>query len=138
MLKLIIFLRPAARYLLIAWLLTIIIVSSIPNIPTLKIHTAKSEIRLDYLIHFCEYGVLTFIAFLSFAGKEFKVGFRKVLMIVISLIIFAVLDELHQKLIPGRSYNIKDIMSNVTGIVVVTIFTAIIFRLVKDKVALHE
>ena len=138
MLKLITYLRPVARYLLIAWILTIIIVSSIPNIPTLKIHTAKSEIRLDYLMHFCEYGVLTFIAFLSFAGKEFKIGYRKVLLITISLIIFAVLDELHQKLIPGRSYNIKDIMSNVTGILVVTIFTVILFRLIKDRIALHD
>jgi VanZ family protein len=76
---------------------------------------------------------LTFIAFLSFAGKEFKIGYRKVLLITISLIIFAVLDELHQKLIPGRSYNIKDIMSNVTGIVTVTMFTGILFRLIKDK-----
>jgi VanZ family protein len=133
MLKLIIYLRPVARYLLMAWILTIIIVSSIPNIPTLKIHTAKSEIRLDYLMHFCEYGVLTFIAFLSFAGKDFKISFSKTLLIAFSLIIFAVLDELHQKLIPGRSYNIKDIMSNVTGIVVVTALVMIVFRLVKDK-----
>jgi VanZ family protein len=128
MLKLIIYLRPVARYLLIAWVITIIIVSSIPNIPTLKIHTAKSEIRLDYLMHFCEYGVLTFIAFLSFAVREFKIGYGKVILIAISLIIFAVLDELHQKLIPGRSYNIKDIMSNVTGILTVTIFVILIFR----------
>ena len=45
-----------------------------------------------------------------------------------SLIIFAVLDEFHQKLIPGRSFNIKDIMSNVTGILVVTVFTIFVFR----------
>jgi VanZ family protein len=128
MLKLIIYLRPVARYLLIAWILTIIIVSSIPNIPTLKIHTAKREIRLDYLMHFCEYGILTFIAFLSFAGKEFKITHKKVILISISLIFFAVLDELHQKLIPGRSYNIKDIMSNVTGILTVTLFVILIFR----------
>jgi VanZ family protein len=133
MLKLIIYLRPVARYLLITWVITIIIVSSIPNIPTLKIHTAKHEIRLDYLMHFCEYGVLTFIAFLSFAGREFKIGYRKELLIAISLILFAVLDELHQKLIPGRSYNIKDIMSNVTGIMAVTAFAVILFRLIKDK-----
>ena len=133
MLKLIIYLRPAARYFLIAWLLTIIIVSSIPNIPTLKIHTAKKEIRLDYLMHFCEYGVLTFIAFLSFAGKEFKIRFRKVLLIAAGLIMFAILDELHQKLIPGRSYNINDILSNVTGIMVVTIITVVVFRMIKKR-----
>ena len=134
MLKLIIYLRPVARYLLIAWILTIIIVSSIPNIPTLKIHTAKREIRLDYLMHFCEYGILTFIAFLSFTGKEFKIAYERVILIAISLILFAVLDELHQKLIPGRSYNIKDIMSDVTGIMAVTALTLILLRLIKDKI----
>jgi len=133
MLKLIIYMRPAARYFLIAWVLTIIIVSSIPNIPTLKIHTAKKEIRLDYLMHFCEYGVLSFMAFLSFAGKEFKVSFRKVLLIAGGLIIFAILDELHQKLIPGRSYNIKDMLSNVTGIMAATVFTVIVFSMIKKK-----
>jgi len=134
MLKLIIHLRPVARYLLIAWLLTIIILSSIPNIPTLKIHTARTEIRLDYLMHFCEYGVLTFIAFLSFSGKEFKINYKKIGLIAVSLILFAILDELHQKLIPGRSYNIKDIMSNVTGILVATVFTIIVFRFIKEKI----
>jgi VanZ family protein len=49
-------------------------------------------------------------------------------LIAVSLITFAFLDELHQKLIPGRTYNIKDIMSNVAGIVAVTIFTMFMFR----------
>ena len=138
MLKLIIFLRPFARYLLIAWILTIIILSSIPNIPTLKVHTARAEIRLDYLIHFCEYGVLTFIAFLSYAGSEFKINYKKYILITVGLILFAVLDELHQKLIPGRSYNIKDIMSNVAGIVAATAFTVILFGIIKDKLIQQE
>ena len=133
MLKLIIYIRPVARYLLIAWVLTIIIVSSIPNIPTLKIHTAKKEIRLDYLMHFCEYGVLTFMAFLSFAGKEFKISYRKVLLITIGLITFAILDELHQKFIPGRSYNTKDILGNVAGIVGATLVIVILFRMIKRR-----
>jgi len=138
MFKLIIFLRPLARYLLIAWVLTIIILSSIPNIPTLKVHTARAEIRLDYLIHFCEYGVLTFIAFLSYAGGEFKISYKKYILITVGLILFAVLDELHQKLIPGRTYNIKDIISNVTGIVAATAFTVILFGIIKDKLIQQE
>jgi VanZ family protein len=133
MFKLIIILRPLARYLLIAWVLTIIILSSIPNIPTLKVHTARAEIRLDYLIHFCEYGVLTFIAFLSYAGSEFKISYKRYILITMSLILFAVLVELHQKLIPGRSYNIKDIMSNVAGIVAATVFTVILLGIIKNK-----
>jgi VanZ family protein len=120
-------------YLFIVWILTITIVSSIPNIPTLKIHTARAEIRLDYLMHFCEYGFLTFLAYLSFAGNEFSINYRKFLLIAVSLILFAILDEFHQKLIPGRSFNLKDILSNMTGIVAVTVFTMIVFRYIKNK-----
>jgi VanZ family protein len=133
MLNLIIYLRRFARYLLIVWLLTIIIVSSIPNIPTLKIHTAKAEIRLDYLMHFCEYGLLAFLTFLSFAGNKFRIKYGKVLIIVVSIILFAILDEFHQKLIPGRSFNTKDILSNVTGILAAMIFSIVIFRLIAKK-----
>ena len=133
MLKLIAFLRPFARYLLIAWVLTIIIVSSTPNIPTLKIHTARAEIRLDYLMHFCEYGFLTFLAFLSFAGSEFRINYKKFILLTTGLILFAVLDEFHQKLIPGRSFNVKDILSNISGILTTVIFCAMVFRKIPGK-----
>ena len=132
MFKLIVYLRPAARYLLIIWLLTIITVSSLPNIPTLKIHTAKAEFRLDYIMHFCEYGFLTFLTMLSFAGSEFNIKFLKAMLIALGLILFAVMDEYHQKFIPGRSFNLKDILSNLSGICVLTISTLVLFRLVKN------
>ena len=128
MLKLIIFLRPIARYLLIAWVLTIIILSSLPNIPTLKIHTARAEFRLDYLMHFCEYGILAFMTFLSFAGEEFKIRFIKFMFITAFLVLFAALDELHQKLIPGRTCSINDVASDVTGVLATIIFTVLVFR----------
>ena len=133
MIRLIILFKPFAKYVLIAWLLIIIIISSIPNIPTLKIHTARAEIRLDYLLHFCEYGVLTFMAYLSFAGNEFRINYRKFIMIAVSLILFAVLDEFHQKLIPGRSFNINDILSNITGILAFTVLIMVLFRLIINK-----
>jgi VanZ family protein len=128
MLKLIISFRPFAKYFLIFWLLTILTVSSIPNVPTLKLHTAGKEIRLDYLMHFAEYGILTFLTFLSFAGMEFKFSYRKVLLIVGGLMALAIADEFHQKLIPGRSFNYMDIMSNLSGIVFISIITLVIFR----------
>ena len=133
MLKLIIFLRPFARYLFIFWLLTIIILSSIPNVPTMKLHTEKTEYRLDYIMHFCEYGFLTFLTFLWFAGSEFKFNTRKIILITLSLMLFAFLDELHQKLIPGRTYNIRDILSNESGIIVGTVFVHIVFGVVKNR-----
>ena len=136
MLQLIIFLRPFARYLLIAWILAIIIVSSIPSIPILKIHTAKTEIRLDYLIHFCEYAALAFLAFLSFAGKEFKISSGKFILITLCLISFAFLDEFHQKLIPGRAFNVKDILSNIFGILAALPFCVVVFRKIAGKIVI--
>jgi VanZ family protein len=138
MIRLIILFKPFAKFILIAWLLIIIILSSIPNIPTLKIHTARTEIRLDYLMHFCEYGVLTFMAYLSFTGDEFRINYRKFILIAGSLILFAVLDEFHQKLIPGRSFNVKDILSNIAGILAVTVFTMGVFRLIMNRLKKSE
>ena len=133
MIKLIILLRPFARYLLIVWAITIIVVSSTPNIPTLKIHMAKTDIRLDYLLHFMEYGALTLLSFLTFSGDEFRIGFRKIIIITVILSLFAILDEYHQKLIPGRSFNYNDIFSNLTGILAGVVFCVVIFSLIRTN-----
>ena len=137
MLRLLVWCRPFAKYLMATWLLTIIIVSSIPNIPTLKIHTARAEIRIDYLFHFIEYGLLALMAFLTFAPNDFKLKGKKYLTITLGLILFAILDEYHQKLIPGRSFNNKDILSNITGIVAAAIFCIVLFRIIGKRINYH-
>ena len=115
-----------------------IILSSIPNVPTLKIHTARYVFRLDYLMHFGEYGLLSFLAFIYFAENEFRIGYRKVIIIASCIILFAVLDELHQKLIPGRTYSTRDIMSDVTGVAAAIVFTIFIFRSLANKMRKAE
>lgn len=134
MIRLIIWSKPYAKYILAFWFLTIISVSSIPRIPTLKIQTAHSEIRLDYIIHFCEYGFLAFLAFLTMADKEFRLKWNKFLIITIGLILFAILDEYHQKLIPGRAFNMKDIFYNITGILAAMGFCVVVFRRISKKI----
>jgi VanZ family protein len=126
--RFIIWLKPYARYLFIAWLIAILAVSSIPRLPTLKIHTAHSVIRLDYLIHFCEYGILAFMAHLAFTDEQLRIRFKKFMIITIGIVLFAFLDEFHQKLIPGRTFNTKDIISNLAGIVAASVFCIIVFR----------
>jgi VanZ family protein len=128
MIRLIVFLRPFARYILIFWLITIIVVSSIPSLPTLKIHVAKSELRLDYLIHFCEYGFLALLTFLTFADDRFEISNKNLFLLTTGLIMFAIIDEFHQKFIPGRSFNVKDILSNIVGIIAAIIFYIAVFR----------
>lgn len=134
MIRLIIWSKPYAKYILAFWFLTIISVSSIPRIPTLKIHTAHSDIRLDYIIHFCEYGFLSFLAFLTIADKEFRLKWSKFLIITISLILFAILDEYHQKLIPGRAFNMKDLFYNITGILAALAFCVVVFRKISRNI----
>ena len=130
--RLIILLRPYSKYLLIFWLVSIAIVSSIPHLPAPKIETGKYTIRLDYLMHFCEYGALIFLSLLSFIQKDFRLLGKWYILITIAVIIFAVADEFHQKLIPGRTFNPKDLMSNITGILTGLLFCYFVFRNIAD------
>jgi VanZ family protein len=131
--QLITFLKPYCKYLLIIWIVIIAGISSIPNLPTPKITTGKVELRFDYVFHFCEYGFLTFIAFLTFVRKDFMPDYKKYILIIFCLIIFAIADEYHQKLIPGRSFNVKDILSNLSGIFAGILFCLIVFRTFANK-----
>jgi len=133
MLRLIYWFRPYALYAFLLWMVTIITVSSIPSLPTLKIHTEKSEFRLDYIIHFCEYGMLGFFGLLAGAGKEYSPTLKKLLLITSGLILFAVLDELHQKIIPGRAFNLKDVYSDIAGIIAALGFCLMVFRILRRK-----
>ena len=133
MLKLITFLKLFAIYLLIGWVLVIAFVSSLPSIPTLKIHTDRVEIRLDYIIHICEYGWLAFLAFLTFSGREFRVSAVRYLLVSVCLMAFAVLDEFHQKFIPGRAFNVNDIISDFIGIAAAMVYCVVVFRKMEKK-----
>jgi VanZ family protein len=126
--QLIIFIKPFCKYLLVIWVLTILSISSVPNLPSPKIETGGLKIRLDYIFHFFEYGILAFLTFLTFTKEGFNIGISKYLILTASLILFAVADEFHQKLIPGRSFNVKDILSNLSGIVAAVIFCYFMFR----------
>lgn len=132
MLKLIQFFRPFAKYLLAFWIIAIVVVSSVPSIPTLKIHTPKADIRLDYIIHLLEYASLALLAYLSFAGREFRVSATKYLVITLCLMVFAAADESHQIFIPGRSFNPYDLVSNLAGIAAGLFFCVVVFRRISD------
>ncbi|MBK9390284.1 MAG: VanZ family protein [Bacteroidetes bacterium] len=129
MLRLITAIKPYSKLLFIAWMAIILTVSSIPSLPTLKIETEKTTIRLDYLIHFCEYGVLAFLACLAYTNNQLRISFKRIVILASGLIIFAAADEFHQKFIPGRAFNLKDIYSNIAGIIAALIFCWVVFRI---------
>jgi VanZ family protein len=133
MLRLIEAFRPYSKYFFVAWLIIIMTVSSIPKLPVMKIETDKGTIRLDYLIHICEYASLAFFVFLTFAGSRFRISLKKYLVLTAGLILFALADEFHQKIIPGRTFNMKDIYSNFAGILAGLVFCVVVFNILKRK-----
>jgi VanZ family protein len=64
-------------------------------------------------------------------------NYKRWILLTVGLILFAILDELHQKLIPGRSFNIKDILSNISGILAVLVFCIVVFRMIIRKENLY-
>ena len=133
MFRLISYIKPYSKYLFFAWMIIILTVSSIPSLPTIKIETEKSTIRLDYFFHFCEYGLLTFLAYLTYSDNHYRLKPGKYLLLTIGIILLAVADEFHQKLIPGRSFNVKDILSNITGIIAALAFCVVVFRTLRHR-----
>ena len=105
-----------APWLFVVWLLLIIVFSSIPKIPEMKLLSYDFGIEIDYVLHFSEYVGLAFLALLSFHASARRILDRRVLYILLFLVIFAVLDESHQLLIPARSFNLLDMASNIVGI----------------------
>ncbi|MDZ7738135.1 MAG: VanZ family protein [Bacteroidales bacterium] len=119
---------PVSRYLLAVWVLLIIVASSVPGISAPKIETGGSTIRLDYIIHFIEYGGLAFLAILSFTPYSLSVSLLRLVYLSSGLVLFALADEFHQLLIPGRTFNPLDIAFNIGGILAGVIITAIIIK----------
>ena len=133
MYKLMVFFRPYAKYLLAVWIIAIISVSSVPSIPVLKIHTNKADIRLDYLIHFLEYLSLAFLTYLAFAGSNFRITPVKYITLTACLIVFAIADESHQLFIPGRTFNPRDLLSNILGVTGGLILCVFVFRRIAER-----
>jgi len=91
--------------------------SSIPQIPVPKIKAFDSIIRLDYFVHFIEYFILSIFFILWRLDKKSIFKLRTFLLYIVIGLSIAFLDEFHQILIPGRTFNIIDFMLNGSGFI---------------------
>ncbi|MGD2087781.1 MAG: VanZ family protein [Candidatus Aminicenantes bacterium] len=107
-------------------------ISSIPHLPIPKIKALDSSIRLDYVIHFLEYFILSLFFMFWRMDSDSELKFKKVLLFIVLGMGFALLDEMYQKLIPGRKFNIIDFMYDSIGFSV-GIFSMFLVILVKNK-----
>jgi len=117
----------------ILWGVLILSVSSIPksNLPETTFH------NLDKFIHAMEYLIFSILLIKYFSDKRKKI-FIKIFFVGS---IMAVIDELHQYLIPGRTPDILDIAADLFGLIIILIllhFKPTIFhRIYKDQRSHH-
>jgi VanZ family protein len=116
------------------WLIFIAIVSSLPNIPTQEINIWDEPFRLDYLEHFGVFAILLGIFVLWKSDEKGLFFVKKYFLFIFGLILFAIIDELHQLWIPGRSYNPLDLIYNLLG----SISGLYITKFALQKIAIRE
>jgi len=121
--------RPYARILLAIWVILIIFLAILPDLPVLKIGGRTIPLRIDYPVHFLEHTFLAFLAVISFVYNQTQ---RRAINITLySLILFAVVVEVIQVFIPFRAFELKDLGLNVAGILTGTIIA--LLSLAKKK-----
>ncbi len=123
--------KPATRavifkYLFWVWLILILTVSSIPDLPGPELTTEDTLFRWDYLIHGIEYFFLVMFFLFWKGGKGYRISKPFVLITFISVLLIATLDEFHQIWIPGRTFNPVDMYANYTGIIIGFLFSLIV------------
>ena len=132
MYKLIIRFKPFFKLFFWLWLLFILVISSTPNLPDLKLNIDESTIRIDYAIHFIEYFLL--VSF--FLIWRIKINLNPTILIILLTLLIGMatgfVDEFHQKIIIGRTYNPIDMLANflgvIAGVVTITLYLKIISR----------
>ena len=130
MYKLIIRFKPFFKVFFWLWLFFILVISSTPNLPDLKLNIDESTIRIDYAIHFIEYFLL--VGF--FLIWRIKINLNPTIIIILLTLFIGMtigfVDEFHQKIITGRTFNPIDMLSNflgvIAGVVTITLYLKII------------
>jgi VanZ family protein len=107
----------------------IILISSIPNLrqPQIKF------LAVDKIAHFIEYAILAFLIFRSFTHISAKLTVNHALTFsLLFLGVFAMLDEFYQRYIPGRHFDIYDLVIDILGGSLVLLFLRLRLRNIKD------
>lgn len=150
--KLIIKLQSWSGYLFVIWFIVVLALALIPTPSGVntKLDIGKIEIRLDYLYHMAAFASGVLLAgFYSLRPRPVPLKHRspaksasarpfspmvRLTFIIGFLLLFAILHEYIQKLIPYRSYNINDVISNILGVALGAIITVLLRRrLAKDS-----
>lgn len=120
--------RPAAKYLLALWIITILILSSLPASAFPHIKIERIIVRIDHLIHFIEYSILSWLTFYTFSSRRLTYTSKKLIIIFSALLLFSIADESHQLFIPSRSFSLYDLIADFIGIITAATFFYLVTR----------
>ena len=99
------------------WVVTLYILTALPGTKGPE-KFSESPIRWDYFEHFFLFMLIPVLFFMSGnAGLRVKTQ-RKGILLIIAGIVYAVLAEVQQIIIPGRAFNPVDLALNLSGILV--------------------
>lgn len=133
MYKLIIRLKSFFKVFFWIWLIFILVISSTPKLPDLKLQLDESVIRIDYVIHFIEYFLL--VSF--FLIWRIKINLNPTIIIILLTLLIGMAtgftDEFHQKIITGRTFNPIDMLSNFLGVIAGVITITLYLKIISHK-----
>lgn len=115
------------------WGSIVLILSSLPSIPTQKINIWNEPFRLDYLEHF---GVFLIWGGFFILWKMKPLGSFKIknhIWAILGTLVFSCVDEIHQIWIPGRTFNPLDLMYNSLGLIIAYALVPIYLKQVFKK-----
>ncbi len=87
--------------------------------------------------HFFIFGILGALAVNAYKSLRLKNNGHVILLSFVTCVIYAVLDEVHQIFVPGRSCEIMDIVIDSSGAFIFIAITIFIFYLIDAKKSRH-
>lgn len=102
--------------LFLVWTAMIIYLSLRPG-PNEILKKHFLEIRMDYFLHFLAYFALGSLYVIWRGNRQFEIKSIELAVITTAAISFSILLEYIQLLIPGRSFNVFDMLYNTLGVI---------------------
>jgi VanZ family protein len=100
----------------LAWLAFLAVLSLIPYDGTELLPETGSDFRWDYIEHFTGYLVLGGLVTLWRLNRNYTVPFWEIILVVAAGFIVSFALEYAQLFIPGRSFNVIDVVYNISGL----------------------
>ncbi len=114
---------------LIVWIVMIFALSSIPGFSSDDVNLPAG---FDKIVHFIEYAVFAMLYYRGLSYGGVRIRWSIVIIVIISGIAVAALDEMYQSYIPRRDSSIYDLVMDSAGVIAGTL-AAVLRHIIKIR-----